>query len=54
MIYHYLAAADIGIIFRKPHIINWISRPTKILEYQAVGLKIIHNNTVAMLADHKE
>ncbi len=54
MIYHYLAAADAGIIFRKAHIINWVSRPTKILEYQAVGLKIIHNNTVAMLVDHKE
>ncbi len=51
-IYHYLAAADAGIIFREAHIINWVSRPTKILEYQAVGLKIIHNNTVAMLADH--
>lgn len=53
MMYHYLAAADAGIIFRKPHIINWVSRPTKILEYQAVGLTIIHNNTVAMLADYK-
>jgi hypothetical protein len=50
-IYHYLAAADAGIIFRKPHIINWVSRPTKILEYQAVGLKIIHNNTVGILAE---
>lgn len=50
-IYRYLAVADAGIIFRKPHIINWVSRPTKILEYQAVGLKIIHNNTVAMLQE---
>lgn len=52
MIYQYLAIADAGIIFRAAHIINWISRPTKILEYQAVGLSIIHNNTVAMLVDH--
>jgi hypothetical protein len=50
-IYPYLAAADAGIILRKPHIINWVSRPTKILEYQAVGLKIIHNNTVGMLVE---
>jgi hypothetical protein len=48
-IYQYLAAADVGIVFRQPHIINWISRPTKVLEYQALGLEIAHNNTVAML-----
>lgn len=45
----YLAAADAGLLFREPDVINWISRPTKALEYQAVGLKIIHNNTVAWL-----
>ncbi len=45
-IYQHLAAADIGLIFRKSHIVNWTSRPTKVLEYQAVGLPIIHNNTV--------
>ncbi len=50
-IYQYLAAADAGIIFRQTHIINWVSRPTKILEYQAVGLRIIHNNTVSMLVE---
>lgn len=50
-VYQYLAACDTGIIFREPHSINWISRPTKILEYQAVGLTIIHNNTIALLAD---
>lgn len=49
-IYRYLAAADIGIMLRESHIINWISRPTKILEYQAVGLSIVHNNTIALLA----
>ena len=48
-IYRYLSACDKGIIFRKPHIINWISRPTKVLEYQAVGLEVIHNNTVKWL-----
>ncbi len=48
-IYQYLAAADIGLLFRKNHIINWVSRPTKALEYQAVGLPIKHNNTVEML-----
>lgn len=48
-VYHYLAAADAGIIFRESHPINWVSRPTKVLEYQAVGLKIIHNNTIGAL-----
>lgn len=47
--YRYLAAADIGLLFREPHILNWVSRPTKALEYQAVGLQVIHNNTVAYL-----
>ncbi len=47
--YRYLAAGDTGIIFRKPSIVNWVSRPTKALEYRAVGLKIMHNNTVEML-----
>lgn len=45
-IYRYLAAADVGIIVREQNIINWVSRPTKLLEYQAVGLSIAHNNTI--------
>ncbi|MFC1841562.1 hypothetical protein ACFLYA_00655 [Candidatus Dependentiae bacterium] len=48
-IYNYLAAADYGIIFRKNNIVNWVARPTKILEYNAAGLEIIHNNTVGFL-----
>ena len=53
-IYRYLSAGDIGMLFREPHIINWISRPTKVLEYQAVGLQIVHNNTVALLTDSSD
>lgn len=45
----YLSAADIGLLFREPDVINWVSRPTKLLEYQAVGLRVVHNNTVACL-----
>ena len=48
-IYLYLAACDAGIIFRESHIINWVARPTKVLEYRAVGLEIIHNNTIDYL-----
>lgn len=48
-IYEHLAAADAGLLFREPHCINWVSRPTKALEYQAVRLPIIHNDTIAIL-----
>ena len=48
----YLCAADAGMLLRQPDVVNWVSRPTKLLEYQAVGLHIIHNGTIAMLA-HK-
>jgi ribosomal protein L25 (general stress protein Ctc) len=47
----YLAASDTGLIFREKNILNWISRPTKVLEYQAAGLDIVHNNTIALLAN---
>lgn len=50
-IYRYLATADFGILLRKNHVVNWVSRPTKWLEYKAVGLKIIHNQTIASLQD---
>ncbi|EKD23453.1 MAG: glycosyltransferase-like protein [uncultured bacterium] len=52
-IYKYLAACDYGIIFREESIVNWVSRPTKILEYESVGLKIIHNNTVGLLKNRE-
>jgi hypothetical protein len=48
-VYRYLSACDAGLLFRQQDIINWVARPTKMLEYQAVGLKIIHNNTIAWL-----
>lgn len=48
-LFRYLAAGDFGMLFRKPDVVNWVSRPTKMLEYQSVGLKILHNNTIAWL-----
>jgi len=48
-LFKYLSAADHGLMFRKKDVINWVSRPTKMLEYQSVGLNIIHNNTIAWL-----
>lgn len=50
-VYAFLSACDTGIIFRKPHVINWISRPTKVLEYKSVNLDIMHNNTIAWLCE---
>ena len=44
-----LCAADYGILFRESHLMNWVSRPTKALEYEAAGLGIIHNDTVHFL-----
>ncbi len=47
----YLAAADIGLLFREPDIVNWVSRPTKLLEYDAVGLEIWHNGTIGYITE---
>ena len=50
---NYLCTADYGMLFREAHPLNWVSRPTKLLEYKAAGLHILHNNTIASLA-HKQ
>lgn len=42
----YLAAADEALLVREEHIVNWVSRPTKVLEYRAAGLTVLHNNSV--------
>ncbi|OGB84034.1 hypothetical protein A3F66_06705 [candidate division TM6 bacterium RIFCSPHIGHO2_12_FULL_32_22] len=52
-IMRYLSAADAGLIFRDNNIVNWVSRPTKALEYKAAHLEIIHNNMVNFL-DQKQ
>lgn len=44
-----LCAADYGLLFREQHIVNWTSRPTKLLEYQSAGLQVIHNNSIEIL-----
>jgi len=52
-IYQYLAAANYGLLFREAHILNWVSRPTKALEYASANLEIIHNQTIAWLVNKK-
>lgn len=51
-IYQYLAAANFGLIFRDKHLLNWVSRPTKVLEYRSAGLEVIHNQTIEWLSSH--
>ena len=48
------AVFDYGILLRYQDIVNWVSRPTKALEYQAVGIHIIHNSTVKWLIDYEK
>jgi hypothetical protein len=42
----YTAMADYGLLLRAAHAMNWVARPTKVLEYQSSGGVLIHNNTV--------
>ncbi len=48
-IYTYLSAANTGLIFRDNHILSRVARPVKAMEYQSVGLEIVHNGTVDWL-----
>lgn len=51
-LYTYLCAGNTGILFREKALINWVSRPTKYLEYKAAGLSIVHNNTVGFIQEN--
>jgi len=46
-----LAIADVGILIREDHPMNWASRPTKVMEYLACGLTVEHNSTVRWVID---
>lgn len=47
----YLCACDTGLLYRVDHVISWVARPVKVLEYQAAGLEVVHNNTVAWVKE---
>jgi len=49
-----ISTFDFGLLLRLTHVVNWVSRPTKALEYMAVGVPIIHNKTVGWLVDYDE
>ena len=44
-----LKAADFGLLLRESHIVNWVSRPIKAMQYRANGLVIIHNMVVGWI-----
>lgn len=50
----WLSVFDFGLLLRYQDVVNWVSRPTKALEYMAVGVPIIHNKTVKWLIDHDQ
>jgi hypothetical protein len=52
LVARYLSAGDVGLLFRDADPVNWVSRPTKMLEYQSVGLKVVHNDNVAWLCNN--
>lgn len=45
-VYCYLSAADVGLVLREHGLASWVARPVKAMEYEAVGLEIVHNNSV--------
>lgn len=49
-----LCAADVGIIIRESHPINWVSKPIKVLDYLACGLEVEHNNTISWVIETLE
>ena len=49
--YKLMCAADIGVVLRQDHVANWVSRPTKVLDYLACGLKLKHNNSVGWIIE---
>ncbi len=53
-LYKMLCAADVGIIIRQDHPMNWVSKPIKVLDYLACGLEIEHNSTIAWVIEAAE
>jgi hypothetical protein len=48
----YLSAADIGVVWREDHILNNCASPSKFSEFAAMGLYVIHNNTVDLISKY--
>ncbi len=52
--YKALCAADVGLLFREDHPINWVARPVKAMDYMACGLSIEHNSTVRWVIENAD
>lgn len=48
----YLSAADIAVLWREENFINWSASPSKLSEFAAMGLWIIHNKHVANAVEY--
>ena len=46
LLHTYHLACDFGMIFREANIVNWTSRPIKVIEYKQAGLLVLHNFTI--------
>ena len=47
----YLSAADIGVIVRDRHIVNYVASPIKFAEYLACGLPVLANDSVSQIVE---
>lgn len=48
----YLSAADMAVLWREHDFINWSASPSKLSEFAAMGLWIIHNKSIANAIDY--
>lgn len=48
----YLSAADMAVLWREHDFINWSASPSKLSEFAAMGLWIIHNKSVSNGVDY--
>lgn len=48
----YLSAADISVLWREDNPVNNTASPSKMSEFAAMGLYVIHNNTVGIASDY--
>jgi len=48
----YLSAADVAIVWRDKHILNTCASPSKFSEFAAMGLYVIHNNSVELIVQY--
>jgi hypothetical protein len=48
----FLSASDIAIVWREKNLLNACASPSKFSEFAAMGLYVIHNNSVDLISDY--